>query len=79
MPLFCCCSFCQCKCIDPDIGCGLPKYKGDGNCDDDNNNEACDYDGGDCCAKTVKGGVVKTPFCKQVINDFACRFIASNT
>merc|ERR1711939_847777 len=61
----------QCKCVDPKnqspavSTCALPKYKGDGNCDDDNNNEACDYDGGDCCAKTVKGGVVKKIYCKK--------------
>merc|ERR1712032_1649226 len=60
----------ECKCVDPDnqgkgkLTCASPKYKGDGNCDDDNNNEGCGYDGGDCCAKTVKGGLVKKDFCK---------------
>ena len=29
--------------------CGLPFYFDDGYCDDENNNEGCDYDGGDCC------------------------------
>ena len=69
----------QCKCIDPDNqgeaeqpeGCAKPKFKGDGNCDDANNNAACDYDGGDCCVKSVKKngvetGTVKTNFCKEV-------------
>ena len=63
----------QCKCIDPKnqgkpskSTCGSPKYKGDGNCDDNNNNKGCDYDGGDCCAKSVKGGTLKTKFCKVV-------------
>ena len=52
--------------------CGKPEFKGDGNCDDNNNNDACDYDGGDCCPKTVKNkkgfpkGKVKTKFCSQV-------------
>merc|ERR1711879_102684 len=63
----------QCKCLDPDGQgdpncpgkCGSPTYKGDGNCDDDNNNCGCAYDGGDCCAKTVKGGTVKTKYCKE--------------
>merc|ERR1739848_560137 len=56
----------ECKCIDPkNLGeppasCGVFVYKGDGNCDDENNNKGCDYDGGDCCSKTVKGGKVKT-------------------
>merc|ERR1712019_298281 len=40
--------------------CGQPNYKGDGNCDDDNNNCGCEYDGGDCC-----GPAVKTTYCKQ--------------
>merc|ERR1712032_1294386 len=59
----------QCKCLDPNpkpkaAACGQKKYKGDGNCDDDNNNKGCDYDGGDCCAKSV-GGPVKKDYCKQ--------------
>merc|ERR1712222_154791 len=60
----------ECKCVDPDnqgkgkLTCKLPNYKGDGNCDDENNNKGCGYDGGDCCAKTVKGGLVKKDFCK---------------
>ena len=61
----------QCKCLDPKNqggkpACALPDYKGDGNCDDDNNNKGCAYDGGDCCAKTVKGGKVKKDYCKKV-------------
>ena len=28
-------------------------YIGNGECDDSNNNEACGYDGGDCCGKNV--------------------------
>merc|ERR1712210_240999 len=61
-----------CKCLDPKnqgkppaSSCGSLQYKGDGNCDDDNNNKGCAYDGGDCCAKTVKGGVVKKDYCSQ--------------
>ena len=62
----------QCKCIDPDnlgepaVSCGALKYKGDGNCDDENNNKGCEYDGGDCCYKTVSGGVVKKDYCTEV-------------
>ena len=64
----------QCKCIDPDNQgpagpkCGAPNYKGDGVCDDDNNNKGCAYDGGDCCPKTTtaKGGKVDKSYCKQV-------------
>ena len=63
----------QCKCVDPDnqgkgkLICKLPNYRGDGNCDDENNNKGCGYDGGDCCAKTVKGGQVNKKYCKEVI------------
>merc|ERR1712176_1343354 len=60
-----------CKCLDPDNQggkvpvnpCGVPKYKGDKNCDDENNNAGCNYDGGDCCKKTVGKDVVKK-YCK---------------
>ena len=45
--------------------CALPQYKGDGNCDDENNNKGCEYDGGDCCVKSL-GGVVKKNYCKVV-------------
>merc|ERR1712032_389061 len=79
-----------CKCIDPKSqgkpSCGAAEYKGDGNCDDENNNKGCGYDGGDCCAKTVKGGKVKKDYCKKcacldpkakcppnMINPFACK------
>merc|ERR1712151_1076360 len=50
-----------CKCLDPNYkpACGSPQYKGDGNCDDENNNKACAFDGGDCCGTQV----VKT-YCK---------------
>merc|ERR1711981_1147029 len=68
----------ECKCVDPknqDEGeaaptCEAINYKGDGNCDDGNNNEGCEYDGGDCCENTVmkdgqKTGKVKTKWCKE--------------
>ena len=59
----------QCKCLDsnpkaPASVCDA-KYKGDGVCDDANNNAGCKYDGGDCCAGSV-GGPVKKQYCKQV-------------
>ena len=34
--------------------CGSPRWKGDTYCDDENNNEGCDWDGGDCCGANVK-------------------------
>merc|ERR1711997_958434 len=42
----------------PSTGCGSPQWKGDGYCDDENNNDGCDYDGGDCC-----GDDVNTTYC----------------
>merc|ERR1712176_1354266 len=64
----------ECKCKDPkgkNLGgscpgsCGDTKYKGDGNCDDNNNNCGCDYDGGDCCDSTAKGKKVSKTYCKE--------------
>ena len=33
--------------------CGNSDWKGDGICDDENNHEGCEYDGGDCCGSNV--------------------------
>merc|ERR1712091_760272 len=65
----------ECKCKDPKNKsttnpncsgkCGLKDYKGDGNCDDANNNCACDYDGGDCCGPNVKKSYCKECKCKD--------------
>merc|ERR1719433_1551470 len=41
-------------------GCEYPYYFSDGICDDENNNEVCNYDGGDCC-----GDNVGTTFCSE--------------
>ena len=38
----------------PPAGCGAPHWKGDNWCDDENNNEGCDWDGGDCCGPDVR-------------------------
>ena len=35
------------------VGCIVPSWRGDNYCDDGNNNEGCDYDGGDCCGSNV--------------------------
>merc|ERR1711937_138471 len=70
-------NYCQkCECIDPKNQCvlkknkcGGPQHKGDGHCDDYNNNCGCDYDGGDCCAASVKNGKVLKDYC----NDCSCK------
>ena len=71
-------SISQCKCLDPNYQggaettvCSKPGYKGDGNCDDENNVATCEYDGGDCCAKSVmkngqKSGKVIENYCDKV-------------
>ena len=41
-------------------GCEVPGYHGDSYCDDGNNNEACFFDGGDCC-----GSNVNTQYCTE--------------
>ena len=40
------------------LECARPQFKGDSYCDDENNNAACDWDGGDCC-----GDDVSTVYC----------------
>ena len=34
-------------------GCDYPQFHADGYCDDQNNKEACFFDGGDCCGPNV--------------------------
>ena len=34
-------------------GCEIPGFYGDTICDDENNNEACFFDGGDCCGSNA--------------------------
>ena len=40
----------------------IPHWIGDGWCDDENNNESCGFDGGDCC-----GPNVDTQYCTECI------------
>ena len=42
------------------------RYRGDGYCDDKFNNLSCEWDGGDCCYKTVRTGKVMTDYCTEV-------------
>ena len=59
-------SYCyQCSCLDPAAPnkfkkCLYPTWKGDGFCDDENNNCGCNWDGGDCCGKDVN-----TSYCEE--------------
>ena len=63
----------KCKCLDCKFeeksdecvknikgDCGYEKWKGDKNCDDENNVAGCDWDGGDCC-----GGENLYEYCKE--------------
>ena len=49
------------------LGGGVLKWKGDGFCDDINNNEACNYDEEDCC-----GTLTNKRFCVN------CQCISKN-
>ena len=52
-------SYCSvCQCLDPGYQAPASSacqdaWIGDAQCDDDNNNAACSYDGGDCCGDNV--------------------------
>ena len=66
----------DCSCLDPnaqstttstttngvDGECAIPQWQGDSYCDDTNNNAACNWDGGDCCAGT-NGNPDKDAYC----------------
>ena len=43
-------------------GCGFPEYATDGDCDDENNNAGCDWDGGACVGTTFQ------QFFVQIVN-----------
>ena len=43
----------ECKKIFFKVGKGKLEWVNDGLCDDMNNNEACNYDGGDCCGVNI--------------------------
>ena len=47
--------FCQhqaCQCLEQACA-GNENWIGDNYCDDENNNAACQFDGGDCCNNTM--------------------------
>ena len=47
---------------------GISYWVGDGFCDDINNNEACDYDDGDCCGLSMKKNFCVECICKGKSN-----------
>merc|ERR1711881_483299 len=54
------------KCVKQIKGkCGNEKWKGDKNCDDENNNAGCAWDGGDCCGAKNKYEYCKKCECKD--------------
>ena len=55
-------------CCFPIGGCLYPYFWGDNYCDDDNNNEVCEWDGGDCC-----GNNKNTDYCS------ACKCLEPNS
>ena len=59
--------FCNGLGDDPNCpgGCYEPDRKGDGYCDDGNNNCACEWDGGDCCEESSKKKAVIIWICDE--------------
>ena len=57
-------------------GCSFPSLHADGYCDDVNNNEACFFDGGDCCGSNVNGnqGWIADGWCDDINNNLACAY-----
>ena len=57
--------------VDQSYLCVEPEKHSDGECNDENNNDDCYYDGGDCCEETVNGngteGVVIKTQCSRCI------------
>ena len=49
---------------------GVSYWVGDGFCDDINNNEACEYDDGDCCGLSMKKNFCVQCTCKGKSNSF---------
>ena len=43
---------------------GVANWVRDGFCDDSNNNEACTFDGGDCCGLSIKKNFCVNCACK---------------
>ena len=48
------------------LGCENPGYHGDLMCDDVNNNEACFFDGGDCCGSNVNTAACTECLCLEL-------------
>ena len=71
-------------------GCASTGYHADGKCDDENNNEACFFDGGDCCGPNANLGYcfecqcleegdwcnnwIGDGFCDDINNNMACTY-----
>merc|ERR1712187_205200 len=58
----------KCGCADPSFkepDCPIENFKGDGICDDENNSQTCEWDGGDCCQKNGGGHRDQFSFCKH--------------
>jgi len=56
-------------------GCTNVSWKGDKSCDDENNNEGCDFDGGDCCGPNVDKTYCTECECKSINERFLSKEI----
>ena len=60
--------------LDKSSKCGLPGNYTDGICNNENNNEACYFDGGDCCLETtIQAGK------ENYFSNFSCMFLNPNS
>jgi len=56
--------------VEANVGCEHSDWLSDGSCDVVNNNQECQWDGGDCCEDTAPSNVVDTDYCP---GDCSCR------
>ncbi len=74
----------NCDCLDPITpdetvcggSCGNPDGKGNGYCEDENNNAFCEYDGGDCCNNYAEDWS-KDCFVRQKVLFFASTYFVN--
>ena len=56
----------------PPSGCASPQWSNDDYCDDENNNESCNYDGGACCDNSASGKKVQSDYKHDKLNSIQC-------
>ena len=65
------CGYCKPGGPSCEGSCEIDDYKGDGYCDDGNNNCGCEYDGGDCCDSNANMDYCSECNCLDPNEDYA--------